>query len=100
MNQERLMKIIVSPHVSEKSTTVADKNKQFVFRVLKDANKTEIKGAIELLFNVNVEGVQITNVRGKTRRFGQILGRKKSWKKAYVSLKKGQDINFANAEGV
>jgi large subunit ribosomal protein L23 len=98
MNQERLMKIIVSAHVSEKSTTIADQHKQFVFRVLKDASKTEIKGAVELLFNVNVEGVQVVNVRGKTRRFGQILGRKKSWKKAYVSLQEGQDINFANTE--
>jgi large subunit ribosomal protein L23 len=98
MNQERLMKIILSPHVSEKSTTVADQHKQFVFKVLTDANKLEVKHAVELLFSVNVDAVRVTNVRGKTRRFGQIMGKKKSWKKAYVSLKEGQDINFAQAE--
>jgi large subunit ribosomal protein L23 len=98
MNQERLMKVLLAPHVSEKTTTVADQHKQFVFKVLKDANKAEIKGAVELLFNVNVEAVRVTNVRGKTRRYGQIMGRKKSWKKAYVSLKAGQDISFAHTE--
>ena len=99
MSQERLMKVILSPHVSEKSTTVADQHKQFVFKVLKDANKLEVKHAIEMLFNVNVEAVKVTNVRGKTRRFGQMMGKRKSWKKAYVSLKEGQDINFTQVEG-
>ena len=99
MSQERLMKVILSPHVSEKSTTVADQHKQFVFKVLKDANKLEVKHAIEMLFSVNVEAVRVTNVRGKTRRFGQMMGKRKSWKKAYVSLKAGQDINFTQAEG-
>jgi large subunit ribosomal protein L23 len=99
MSQERLMKVILSPHVSEKSTAVADQHKQFVFKVLKDANKLEVKHAVEMLFKVNVEAVKVTNVRGKTRRFGQMMGKRKSWKKAYVSLKAGQDINFTQAEG-
>lgn len=94
MNQERLMKVLVAPHISEKSTQVADANRQYVFRVLPDANKAEIKGAVELMLNVKVESVQVLNVKGKNKRFGQIQGRRSGWKKAYVKLEAGQDIDF------
>jgi len=94
MNQERLMNILLSPHVSEKTTTLADKNRQFVFKVAVDANKPEIAQAVELLFEVKVDGVQVSNVKGKEKRFGQRLGRRVNWKKAYVTLADGQDIDF------
>ncbi len=98
MNQERLMNVILEPHVSEKSTICADKMNQVVFKVATDANKTEIKQAVELLFEVNVESVQVTNVKGKTKRTQTGMGRRKNWKKAYIRLKEGQDINFIGAE--
>src|SRR4051812_1951130 len=94
-NQERLMQVILAPQVSEKSTFVADKNNQVVFRVIKDASKPDIRAAIELLFKVEVENVQTLNVKGKAKRFGKFNGRRRSWKKAYVCLKAGQEINFA-----
>ena len=93
--QARLMQVILAPVISEKSTFVADKNRQVVFRVDKRATKHEIKAAVELMFKVEVEGVRVSNVRGKEKRFGQTLGRRNEWKKAYVSLKAGQEINFA-----
>jgi len=86
MNQERLLQVILAPIVSEKSTLVAEKNQQVAFRVATDATKPEIKAAVELLFNVKVEGVSTVNVKGKTKRFGRFVGRRKDWKKAYVSL--------------
>ena len=95
MNQERLMKVLLSPIVSEKSTRVGDKCKQVVFKVATDAKKPEIKQAVEQLFDVKVDAVTVLNVKGKAKRFGQILGRRKSWKKAYVSLQEGHDIDFA-----
>ena len=98
MNRERLMKILVSPHVSEKSTRIADVANQFVFRVLSDARKPEVKRAVELMFKVEVEGVQILNVKGKRRGFGRISGKRPDWKKAYVRLKPGHDIDFMGAE--
>lgn len=98
MNQERLMKVLLGPHVSEKSTKIGDRYRQIVFKVAADATKPEIKQAVEQLFNVQVDGVRVNNVRGKTRRFGQITGRRKDWKKAYVSLKEGFDISFAGSE--
>lgn len=98
MNQERLMKVLVAPHVSEKSTRVADKNRQYVFKVLPDANKHEIRGAVELMFNVKVAGVQVTNVKGKNKRFGQMFGRRSDWKKAYVTLQPGNEIDFMGPE--
>ena len=94
-NSERLMQVLLAPVVSEKSTFVADKNNQVVFRVTDDATKPEIKAAVELMFKVEVEGVQVANVRGKVKRFGRFVGRRRSWKKAYVRLKAGQEINFA-----
>jgi len=81
--------------VSEKSTFVGEKNNQFVFRVLTDATKPEIKAAVELMFKVEVSTVQTSNVKGKEKRFGRFIGRRRSWKKAFVSLKPGQEINFA-----
>ena len=95
LNQERLMQVILAPQISEKATHIADKNEQVVFRVASDASKPEIKAAVELMFKVQVESVQVANVKGKQKRFGRYLGRRKNWKKAYVSLKPGQEINFA-----
>ena len=98
MSQERLMKILLSPHVSEKSTRVADAHRQFVFKVLPDASKPEIKRAVELMFKVEVDSVRVLNVKGKRKTFGRIAGRRSDWKKAYVSLKPGHDIDFMGAE--
>ena len=95
MNAERLMQVILAPIVTEKATFVAEKNQQVAFRVVADATKPEIKAAVELLFKVQVESVQVANVKGKEKRFGQFNGRRRNWKKAYVCLKPGQEINFA-----
>lgn len=94
MNQERLMKVLLVPHVSEKASTVADKHKQFVFKVLPDATKSEIKGAVELMFDVKVDNVRVMNCVGKAKRFGGSLGKRSDFKKAYVALKPGFDIDF------
>ena len=98
MSKQRLMKVLLAPHVSEKSTSAADANQQFVFKVLPDANKFEIKKAVELMFDVKVDSVQVSNVKGKNKRFGQIAGRRADWKKAYVKLQPGQDIDFMGAQ--
>lgn len=98
MKKERLMKVLLAPHISEKSTTVADANQQFVFKVLPDANKLEIKKAVELMFEVKVDSVQVSNVKGKRKRFGQVPGRRADWKKAYVKLQPGQDLDFMGAQ--
>ena len=92
---DRLMKVVLAPVVSEKSTFVADKNRQYVFRVSDRATKPEIKAAVELMFKIKVDSVTVSNVKGKERRFGRTIGRKRSWKKAYVRLAEGQEINFA-----
>lgn len=98
IKNERIFKILKGPVISEKSSTVADKHKQIVFKVLTSATKTEVKAAVEALFkNVKVKDVSILNVKGKEKRFAQRLGKRKDWKKAYVSLQEG-DINFATAE--
>lgn len=97
-SQERLLQVLLAPVVSEKSTYVADKNEQVIFRVVGNANKSEIKAAVELLFKVQVDSVQVLNVKGKEKRTGRITGRRRSWKKAYVCLKPGQEINFAAGE--
>lgn len=94
MNQERLLQVLLAPQISEKATSVAEKNEQVIFRVATDATKPEIKAAVELLFKVQVESVQIANVKGKQKRFGRFNGRRKGWKKAFVCLKPGQEINF------
>ena len=94
MNQERLLQVLLAPQISEKATYLADKHEQVIFRVATDATKPEIKAAVELLFKVEVEAVQVANVKGKVKRFKGATGRRKGWKKAYVSLKPGQEINF------
>ena len=94
-NAERLMTVLLAPVVSEKGTFIADKHNQVVFRVMQNATKPEVKAAVELMFKTQVESVQISNVKGKKKRFGTHAGRRRSWKKAYVSLKPGQEINFA-----
>ncbi len=100
MNQERLMQVLLAPQVSEKATFIADKHEQVIFRVAPDATKPEVKGAVELLFKVSVKSVQIANVKGKHKKFGRVMGRRKSWKKAYVCLQPGQEINFVDGGGV
>ena len=100
MNQERLMQVLLAPQISEKATFVAEKNEQVIFRVASDATKPEIKAAVELLFKVQVETVQVANVKGKVKRFKGSVGRRKGWKKAFVSLKPGQEINFVEGGNV
>jgi len=91
LNKERLMQVLLAPQVSEKSTFVGEKNNQYVFRVAADATKPEIKAAVELMFKTKVKSVQVTNVKGKEKRFGRFEGRRRNWKKAYVSLMPGPD---------
>jgi large subunit ribosomal protein L23 len=98
MNQERLLKILLAPHVSEKANRIAERHNQVVFKVVRDATKPEIKGAVEMLFKVKVKGVTVINVKGKCKRFGAIQGRRSDWKKAYVSLEAGHEIDFLVAE--
>lgn len=97
-NEERLLNILLAPQISEKATYVAEKNEQVIFRVASDATKPEVKAAVEKLFNVTVDSVQISNVKGKQKRFGRYMGRRQDWKKAYVCLAAGQEINFAASE--
>ena len=97
-SEQRLMQVLLAPQVSEKATYVADKNEQVIFRVASDASKPEIKAAVELLFKVEVKSVQVANVKGKIKRFGRMTGRRKDWKKAFVCLKAGQEINFVAGE--
>jgi large subunit ribosomal protein L23 len=97
-NPEQLMGVVIAPVVSEKSTRVADKNRQYVFRVADAATKPEIKAAVELLFKTKVDAVTVSRVKGKTKRFGRFMGRRRNWKKAYVRLAAGQEINFAATE--
>lgn len=96
--QERLMQVIIGPHVSEKSTVLADLANQVVFKVRPDATKSEIKAAVEMLFEVSVAEVTTTRIKGKQKRFGALRGRRSDWKKAYVRLAEGQDIDFLEAE--
>ncbi|MEX1221015.1 LSU ribosomal protein L23P [Pseudidiomarina planktonica] len=94
MREERLLQVILAPHVSEKSTMTAESYNTLVFKVAVDAKKSEIKAAVEKLFEVEVEGVRTVNVKGKTKRTGSRFGKRSDWKKAYVSLKEGADIDF------
>jgi large subunit ribosomal protein L23 len=98
MNNERLSRILISPVVSEKSTRLADQSRQMVFKVLPDASKLEIRKAVEKMFDVSVSRVQVSNVKGKVKRFGQTMGRRSDWKKAYVTLAEGSDIDFVGIE--
>ncbi|MDH3509491.1 MAG: 50S ribosomal protein L23 [Gammaproteobacteria bacterium] len=97
-HNERLMSVLLGPHVSEKTTNVADEHNQFVFKVRRDSTKTEISRAVELLFEVTVTKVQVVNCRGKIKRFGKDYGQRQSWKKAYVTLAAGQSIDFIGVE--
>ena len=94
-SEGRLASVLLAPIVSEKATAVGEKNNQVLFKVLRDATKPEIKAAVELMFKVEVEGVSVVNVKGKTKRFGGRAGRRDHVKKAYVSLKAGQELNFS-----
>ncbi len=98
MNPERLMMVLLEPITSEKTTRIAEKHKQFAFRVLKTATKAEIKQAVEQLFKVSVKSVSVLNMAGKTKRFRQTEGKRSDWKKAYVSLMPGQEIDFTVTE--
>ncbi|MBB3170034.1 50S ribosomal protein L23 [Simiduia aestuariiviva] len=97
MNQERMYKVLLGPVISEKAAGAGEQD-QVVFKVLPSAEKAEIKAAVEKLFNVKVEGVRTINVKGKTKRTKHGMGQKSDWKKAYVRLEQGQDIDFAVAE--
>ncbi|MCG6861716.1 MAG: 50S ribosomal protein L23 [Chromatiaceae bacterium] len=94
MNRERLMKVLLSPVVSEKAAIAAESGAQYAFRVIPDATKREIGQAVELMFDVKVERVQVLNVKGKRKRFGQRSGKRPGWRKAYVRLQPGHDIDF------
>jgi|TARA_B110000914_G_scaffold64597_1_gene56386 large subunit ribosomal protein L23 len=97
-SQDRLMQVLLKPQVSEKATFIVEKNNQIIFRVVQDATKPEIRAAVELMWKsqkIEVTGVQVSNVKGKEKRFGRFMGRRTNWKKAYVSIKSGQEINFS-----
>jgi large subunit ribosomal protein L23 len=93
-NSERLAVVLLAPVISEKATQIGEKHNQIVFKVIADATKPEVKAAVEAMWKVEVDSVQIANVGGKTKRFGRYTGKRRGWKKAYVSLKAGQEINF------
>jgi large subunit ribosomal protein L23 len=94
VNKEQLMNVLLAPHVTEKTSMAMQNNNQYTFRVKKNATKTDIKAAVELMFEVKVKGVQVVNEPGKARRFGKLQGRTQDWKKAYVSLAQGQTIDY------
>ena len=94
MNREELLSVLIAPLVTEKTSLAMQNHNQYTFRVRRDATKTDIRKAIELMFDVKVAGVQVVNEPGKTRRFGRTVGRTQDWKKAYVSLSPGQTIDY------
>lgn len=98
IKEERLLQVILAPVISEKATMLADKREQVILRVATNATKPEIKAAVEMLFKVEVKAVQVANVKGKNKRFGRFNGKRSDWKKAYVALKPGQELNFAAGE--
>ena len=98
MNQNRMLQVLLSPHVSEKSALAADAGNQYVFRVATGATKPEIRKAVESAFDVKVDAVRVLNVKGKAKRFGSRMGKRSDWRKAYVRLQAGQEIEFAGAE--
>ncbi len=97
MKQQDLVRVLRAPVVSEKSTLLADQQKKFVFKVKKSSTKKNIKQAVEAMFNVKVDSVHVLNVKGKTKRFGRFMGVRSDWKKAYVKLKPGFDIDLSVA---
>jgi large subunit ribosomal protein L23 len=103
IEQERLLKVIIGPYVSEKATFLGEKNNQTVFKVAIDATKNEIKAAVEMLWKdqaIKVESVQTINVKGKKKRFGRFFGKRSDWKKAVVNIKKDQELNFSNLSSI
>jgi len=94
-DEGRLMAVLVAPIISEKATQIADKTNAVTFKVLQDATKPEIKAAVELMFKVEVKGVSVVNTKGKAKRFGRSMGRRDNVRKAYVTLKPGQELNFS-----
>lgn len=96
--QERLVRVLLGPHVSEKSTAAAEKENRVVFKVRADASKSEIRRAVEFLFEVKVSSVSVARMHGKSKRFGRTIGKRSDWKKAYVKLAPGHDIDFMGAE--
>jgi large subunit ribosomal protein L23 len=94
VNREQLMSVLIAPHVTEKTSLAMQNHNQYTFRVRREASKTDIRKAIELMFDVKVKGVQVVNEPGKVRRFGRTVGRTQDWKKAYVSLSPGQTIDY------
>jgi large subunit ribosomal protein L23 len=100
MSNDRLYKVLLSPRVTEKTTRVGEISNQYVFHVVNDASKSEVKGAVELLFDVNVEAVRLVNVKGKSKSFRMRPGKRSDWKKAYVRVQEGQVIDFLGGESV
>ena len=100
MSENRLYQILLSPRVTEKTTLVGEKSNQYVFHVVKDADKSEVKGAVEMLFDVDVESVRIVNVKGKNKAFRMRPGKRSDWKKAYVRVREGQVIDFLGGESI
>ena len=96
--EERLMRVLLGPHVSEKTTLAADRASQVVFKVRRDATKRDISNAVEKLFKVKVDNVTVVNVKGKRKRSGRVEGQRSDWKKAYVRLAPGHDIDFVGAD--
>jgi large subunit ribosomal protein L23 len=94
VNREQLMSVVLAPHVTEKTSLAMQNNNQYAFRVRREATKTDIRKAVELMFEVKVRGVQVVNEPGKLRRFGRKVGRTQDWKKAYVRLAEGQTIDY------
>ncbi len=100
MNKEQLMSVLIAPHVTEKTARVMQDHNQYTFRVRRNATKSDVKKAVELMFEVKVSGVRVVNEPGKQRRYGKTIGRTQDWKKAYVSLAAGQAIDYeARARG-
>jgi large subunit ribosomal protein L23 len=100
MNKDRLCQVLLSPRVTEKTTQIGENSNQYVFHVVSDASKSEVKGAVEQLFDVNVESVRIVNVKGKNKAFRMRPGKRSDWKKAYVRVQEGQVIDFLGGESV
>ncbi|OBS10032.1 50S ribosomal protein L23 [Acidihalobacter prosperus] len=98
MNQDRMLQVLVAPHVSEKATLLAEGSRQHVFKVLPDATKLEIRKAVESLFSVQVAEVRVVNIKGKRKMFGRRPGKRNDVRKAYVTLREGSDIEFNGAE--
>jgi large subunit ribosomal protein L23 len=94
MNQEKILTVLLAPHTSEKSTICAEQSNQFVFKVRKDATKAEVSAAVSLMFDTSVEKVTVLNVKGKEKRHGRHTGKRQDWKKAYVTLPEGKEIDF------